>query len=86
MGQGDLICEAILEKNEFDNMNFTDPESIIISPNSEELTGVSKVEADIESPTATDTAIKKTKEKEEKGEKRSELGQCIDFYKDKNEK
>ena len=84
--QGDFNCEVTLEKSEYDNVNFTDPESIKISPNNDEIGGISDLENDEASPLATDKAIKETKEAQENGKTLTELAECVDYYLEENKR
>lgn len=84
--QGDFNCEVILEKSEYDNVNFNDPESIKISPYNEEIGGISDLENDEASPLATDKAIKEAKDDQENGETLSELAECVDYYLEENKR
>ena len=83
--QGDFKCEVALEKNEYDNLNFTDTEAIKISSNNEEIGGISELEDEEASPVATDMAIKETKEALENNDNNlPELAECVDYYEEEN--
>lgn len=83
--QGDFKCEVALEKNEYDNLNFTDTEAIKISSNNEEIGGISELEDEEASPVATDKAIKETKDAQENnGIDLPELAECVDYYEEEN--
>ena len=80
---------SFLEKKEYDkydNINFTDTESVKVSPFNDEISGVPELEDGEESPIAIDNAIKKSKGKKEKGEKETELSKYVDFYENENKK
>ena len=80
---------SFLEKKEYDkydNINFTDTESVKVSPFNDEISGVPELEDGEESPIAIDNAIKKSKGKKEKGEKETELSKCVDLYENENKK
>ncbi len=78
--QGNFNCEVLLTKDEFNNTNFKDPESIIVSPYNDEINGVSELNNTDLSPLYTDIAINKTKEDENP----TELSECIDYSLDEN--
>ena len=83
--QGHFNCEVSLTEDEFKNINFNDPESIIVSPFNDEINGVSDLNNTDLSPLYTDIAINKTKEDKEANNS-TELSECIDYSLDENNK
>ena len=61
--QGNFKCEVNVEDEEYSKIDFNNTESIKISPENEEITGISELEDDQISPLATDIAINETKSK-----------------------
>ena len=85
--QGDFKCEVILEKSEYENINFTDSESVKISPDNDVIGGISDLDKQEASPIATDIAIKETQEAQEKGDDSlTELAECLDYSLEENKK
>ena len=82
--QGDFDCEVTLDNEEYNNMNFTDTESVIISSDNEEISGVSDLEYYEASPIATDKAIDETKDAHNKNEDLPDLADCVDYSLDEN--
>ena len=82
--QGDFDCEVILDEEEYNNMNFTDPQSVMISPDNEEISGVSNLENYWASPIATDKAIEETKDAHNKNKDLPGLADCVDYSLDEN--
>ena len=54
-------CEVILEQDEYSKIDFKNTESIKISPENEEISGITELEEYQISPLATDIAINETK-------------------------
>ena len=82
--QGDFDCETKVESDEYKNINFTDPESISISSNNPEISGVSENEDTQLSPLSTDKAIEETKEAKEKNETLTDLAEALDYSEEEN--
>ena len=83
--QGDFKCESEeIPQEEYKDINFTDPNSISVSPDNEEVAGVNDIDDDQSSPIATDEKIKETEEKNE-GEL-TELDTVLDFSLEENKK
>ena len=82
--QGDFNCEFTLDNDEYENMDFTDTESVKISPYNEEISGVSDLEKDEVSPIATDKAIEETKDAHNKNKNVPDLADCVDYSLDEN--
>ena len=71
--QGNFNCEVTLENEEYKNLNLSDPNSIIVSPDNEAISGCSELNKEESSPKATDDAIENSKNEN------SELAKVIDF-------
>jgi hypothetical protein len=61
ISQGDFDCDVPLETTEFSQVNFTDPNSITISENNEEVSGIDNIDSDQSSPIAIDASIEEMK-------------------------
>ena len=86
--QGDFQCVSEdIPKEEFNQIDLNDPNSISISPSNDQVTGTNDIDEDQSSPISTDNNIEKTKELKIKGEL-TELNEVIDFSleENKNEK
>ncbi len=79
--QGDFNCEVALEKTELDEIKLDDTQAVQVSPDNEQITGVSELEEDDKSPKATDNAIAESETKN-----MTELGECVDYSKEENKK
>ena len=73
-------CEVTLESEEFSKIDFKNVESIKISPENEEISGISDLEEYQISPLATDIAINETKNGNS-----TDLAQCIDYSLEENQ-
>ena len=82
--QGDFDCEATVESDEYSNINFTNPESIIVSNNNPEISGVSEQENTVLSPISTDIAIEETKEAQEQNATLTDLAETLDYSEEEN--
>ena len=82
--QADFNCDFILDKDEYNNINFSDPESIKFSPNNKDINGIPDLENDESSPLATDKAISKSKEAHNKNEDLPDLDVTLDYSLDEN--
>ena len=78
--KGNFKCEVTLEQYEYSKIDFKNMESIKISPENEEISGISELEEFQISPLATDIAINETK-----NGNRTDLGQCIDYSIEENQ-
>ena len=65
-------------------MNFSDPQSVMISPDNEEISGVSDLDNYWASPIATDKAIEETKDAYNKNKGLPDLANCVDYRLDEN--
>ena len=81
--KGNFKCEVILEKEEYLKIDFKDVESIKISPENEEISGISDLENNQTSPLATDIAINETKNNNDGNS--TDLGECIDYSIEENQ-
>ena len=81
--KGNFKCEVILEKEEYLKIDFKDVESIKISPENEEISGISDLENNQTSPLATDIAINETKNNNDGNS--TDLGECIDYSLEENQ-
>ena len=81
--QGDFQCNAIMDENEYKEIDLTNTESVKISSDNEEIAGVSDLEEDQISPLATDIAINETIAIKE-SENITELGECLDYSLEEN--
>ena len=79
--QGDFNCEVVLEKTELDEIKLDDTQAVQVSPDNEQIAGVSELEEDDKSPKATDNAIAESEKKN-----MTELGECVDYSKEENKK
>ena len=80
--QGDFKCDVIVDNGEYTNINFTNVESIKISPDNEQISGISELDNNQTSPLATDIAINETKNNNDANS--TVLSECIDYYKVEN--
>ena len=78
--QGDFLCEGKVEEEEYKEIDFTDSQSVTVSPENEEIVGVSDLSDGQDSPIETDTAIEETEAKENI----TELEEVVDYYKEEN--
>ena len=81
--QGDFQCNLIMEESEYQEINLTNTESVKISSDNEEISGVSDLEEDQISPLATDKAISETIAIKE-SENITELAECLDYSLEEN--
>ena len=77
ISQGRFICGTNLTDDEFNNLNIT---TISLSPNNDEVNGVSDLDEIFSNPYKTDEYIKDIKTKKEKGLEINELADIIDLY------
>ena len=75
--QGNFICTVNLNDEEYKNTNFT---TISISPNNDEISGVSDLDEVNSNPYKTDEFIKDVKNQKSNGQKVNELTDIIDYY------
>ena len=76
--QGDFICEVILESDEQNKINSSDPEALRISNINDNIGGCSELSLEESSPKATDYAIR------ESSANKTELATIIDFSLEEN--
>jgi hypothetical protein len=84
--QGDFDCEVTVESDEYKNINFNNPESISLSTNNPEISGVSEQEDAQLSPLSTDKAIEETKEAQEQNATLTDLAETLDYSEEENKK
>ena len=72
--QGNFQCEIVVENEEYPKIDFTNVESIKISPENDEISGISELDNNQTSPLATDIAINETNANS------TDLSECIDYY------
>jgi len=82
--QGDFDCQATVESDEYKNIDFTDPETISISTNNPEVSGVSSQEDTQLSPLSTDKEIEETKEAQEQNATLTDLAETLDYSEEEN--
>ena len=75
--QGNFICTVNLNDEEYKNTNFT---TISISPNNDEISGVSDLDEVNSNPYKTDEFIKDVKNQKSNGQKVNELTDITDYY------
>ena len=75
--QGNFICTVNLNDEEYKNTNFT---TISISPNNDEISGVSDLDEVNSNPYKTDEFIKEVKKQKSNGQKVNELTDITDYY------
>ena len=76
--QGDFKCEVIVEEEEYPKIDFYKVETIQISPENEEISGISELDNNQTSPYATDIAINETKNNNDTNS--TVLSECIDYF------
>ncbi|MBR4260795.1 MAG: hypothetical protein IKQ33_02430, partial [Clostridia bacterium] len=85
--QGDFICESELEEEEYKQVNFTDSQSVTVSPENTEITGVSDLADGQDSPIETDKGIAESIAiKNETNGTITELADVVDYYEEDNKK
>ena len=76
--QRNFQCEVIVESEEYPKIDFANVESIKISPENDQISGISNLDNSQTSPLATDKAINETDANS------TDLSECIDYFKVKN--
>ena len=71
--QADFNCDVTLEKDEYKNLNLSNPSAVTIPPDNEEVSGCSELNKEESSPKATDDAIEESKNEN------SELAKVVDY-------
>ena len=83
--QGDFDCQTTIESYEYSRIDFTDPETISISTNNPEVSGVSEQEDTKLSPLSTDIEINETIAAQEQNETTlTDLSVTLDYSEEEN--
>ena len=83
--QGDFDCQTTIESYEYSRIDFTDPETISISTNNPEVSGVSEQEDTKLSPLSTDIEINETIAAQEQNEiTLTDLSVTLDYSEEEN--
>ena len=82
--QGDFLCEGKVKEEEYKEVNFEDSQSVTVSPENEEIAGVSDLTDGQDSPIETDAGIKEYNEAKDSNATISELAEVVDYYEEEN--
>ena len=77
LAQGNFNCKVQLTSDEYSKTDF---DKITISPENEEINGVSDLDETLSNPKKTDEAIQAVKAKKERGEDITDLEYIADYY------